>query len=80
MRLIEELNQLHDSYVEAINSAVGADDPAGAERLAAEYDDAATTLVAEREGRTHLLPLRRGPVLDTPLRRLVSRLRLSRAA
>lgn len=81
MRLIDELNDLHGSYVEAINVAVGHDDLATAERLAAEYDDAAITLIAEREGKTHLLPLqRRGPVADTPLRRLVARLGLSRAA
>ena len=75
MRLIDELNDLHASYVEAINVAVSNDDLEGAERLAAEYDDAAITLIAEREGKTHLLPLKRGPVTDTPLRRLVARLR-----
>ena len=80
MRLIDELNDLHASYVDAINSAVARDDVAAAERLATEYDDAAVTLVAEREGKTHLLPLQRGPVIDTPLRRLVARLRLPRAA
>ncbi len=80
MRLIDELNDLHASYVDAINTAVARDDLAAAERLAAEYDDAAVTLVAEREGLTHLLPLHRKPVTDTPLRRLVARLRATRAA
>ncbi len=80
MRLIDELNALHSSYVEAINLAVDRDDLTGAERLAAEYDDAAITLCAERENKTHLLPLQRGPVVDPPLRRLVTRLRTPRAA
>ena len=80
MRLIDELNALHASYVDAINTAVAHDDLVAAERLAAEYDDAAITLVAERAGKTHLLPLQRGPVVDSPLRRLVARLRLPRAA
>lgn len=80
MRLIDELNDLHASYVDAINTAVARDDLAAAERLAAEYDDDAVTLVAEREGKTHLLPLRRGQVTDTPLRRLIARLRSTRAA
>lgn len=80
MRLIDELNELHASYVEAINTAIEANNPDGAERLAAEYDDAAIHLIAEREGKTHLLPIQRGPVVDTPLRRMVARLRLARAA
>lgn len=57
MRLIDELNELHASYVEAVNAAVAADDLERAERLAAAYDDDALRLVAEREGKTHLLPL-----------------------
>lgn len=80
MRLIDELNVLHASYVESINIAVGHDDIRAAEQLAAQYDDEAITLIAEREGKTHLLPLQRGPVVDTPLRRLVARLGLSHAA
>lgn len=79
MRLIDELNALHASYVEAVNAAVAEDDLERAERLAAAYDDEAVRLVAEREGRTHLLPLRR-ETPDTPLRRLVARLRLPRVA
>ena len=80
MRLIDELNDLHAIYVEAVNTAVGSDDPIRAESLAAEYDDAAIQLVAEREGKTHLLPIRRDVALDTPLRRLAARLRMPRAA
>lgn len=79
MRLIDELNDLHAAYVEAVNHAVGNDDLASADRLAEEYDAAAVRLVAEREGLTHLLPLQRGPIVDTPLRRLAARLRTTRA-
>lgn len=80
MRLIDELNELHASYVYAINTAVGEDDLARAERLAEEYDDAAIQLIAEREGKTHLLPIERPGTIETPLRRMVARLRLRRAA
>lgn len=80
MRLIDELNELHASYVAAVNAAVAADDLVEAERLAAAYDDEAVQLVAEREGLTHLLPIRRPATPDTPLRRLVARLRPVRAA
>lgn len=80
MRLIDELNDLHAIYVEAVNTAVSSDDTLRAESLAAEYDDAAIQLIAEREGKTHLLPIRRGAVTETPLRRLAARLRMPRAA
>ena len=80
MRLIDELNTLHASYVHAINVAVADDDLARAERLAAEYDHDAIQLIAEREGKTHLLPIRRPQPADSPLRRLVRSLRASRAA
>ena len=40
-RLIDDLNALHDGYVEAINLAVADDDLVRAERLAAEYDEEA---------------------------------------
>ena len=78
--LLEELNELHASYVEAVNLAIAEDDPARAEELAAAYDDDAIQLVAEREGNTHLLPIRRPARYDTPLRRLVNRLNRSHAA
>jgi hypothetical protein len=57
MTLRAELDRLHDAYAEAINYAVaeGRDDRVA--ELAAAYDDEATRLVAEREGKTHLLPL-----------------------
>lgn len=76
MRLIDELNEMHASYVEAVNTAVAEDDLERAERLAAAYDDDALRLVAEREGKAHLLPLDRATP-DTPLRRLVARLRVA---
>lgn len=58
-RLIDDLNRLHDRYVAAINSAVDRDDQALIDELAAGYDREATWMVAEREGKTHLLPLKR---------------------
>ncbi len=45
MRLIDELDELHASYVHAINVAVGHDDHARAERLAESYDDDVVRLV-----------------------------------
>jgi hypothetical protein len=80
MRLIDELNDLHASYVHAINVAVADDDLTRAERLAEEYDHDAIQLIAEREGKTHLLPIRRPEPADSPLRRLVRGLRRSAAA
>jgi hypothetical protein len=58
-RLIDDLNDLHARYVRAINSAVESDDQATVDELAAAYDAEATWMVAEREGKTHLLPLQR---------------------
>jgi hypothetical protein len=80
MRLIDELNELHASYVRAVNTAVESDDLERAERLAEAYDSDAIQLIAEREGKTHLLPIRRAGQPDSPLRRLVTRLRVARAA
>ena len=80
MRLIDELNDLHAVYVDAVNTAVSSNDTGRVDRLAEEYDDAAVRLVAEREGKTDLLPLRRDVVTATPLRRLAARLRAPRAA
>ncbi len=80
MRLVEELNILHDSYVTAINSAVQQNDGDRAEQLARSYDDEAIRLIAEREGKTHLLPITRPRRVETPLRRLAARLRANRAA
>jgi hypothetical protein len=71
--LVEELDALHDDYVVAVNEAVAANDLARVERLAADYDHDATTLVAEREGRTHLLPLVRARQQRSALRRLARR-------
>ena len=87
-RLIDELNALHASYVDAINAAVAHDDLATAAELAGDYDRDAIMMMAEREGRQDLLPLfgldadggRISVVRDTPLRRLVKRVTALRAA
>jgi len=80
MRLVDELNVLHDSYVTAVNTAVAQNDVVRAEQLAQAYDEEAIRLIAEREGKTHLLPISRTRRVETPLRRLVARLRVTRAA
>ena len=80
MRLVDELNLVHDSYVIAVNAAVEQNDLVRAEQLAQAYDDEAIRLIAEREGKTHLLPITRPRRVETPLRRLVARLRVTRAA
>ncbi len=80
MRLIDELNQLHDHYARQVNEAVERDDIAAAEQLAQGYEDDAILLMAEREGLTHLLPLQRSAPHESSLHRLVRRLRPSRAA
>ena len=80
MRLIDELNELHDHYAGKIEAAVGRDDVAAAEQLAQAYEDDAIQLMAEREGLTHLLPLQRRVRHESSLHRLVRRLRPSRAA
>ena len=79
MRLIDELNELHSHYARAIDVAVARNDFAGADRLAQEYTSEAVVLVAQREGKTHLLPLVI-PARERPLRRLATRLKASRAA
>jgi hypothetical protein len=92
-RLIDELNALHASYVDAINTAVANDDLATAAELAGEYDRDAIVMMAEHEGRQDLLPLfgldvsgervangRVATERDTPLRRLVKRVTALRAA
>lgn len=78
--LVQELNDMHATYVEAVNIAIGEDDFYRAEALASEYDDEAIQLIAEREGLTHLLPIKRPSSPDTPLRRLVARVRMVHAA
>jgi hypothetical protein len=79
-RLIDELNTLHDHYVEAVNIAVADDDLDRANRLAAEYDDEAITMIAVHEGRTDLLPIRRPQDRDSGLRALIRRLTTHQAA
>jgi hypothetical protein len=80
MRLIDELNELHDYYAAKIEAAIGRDDIASAESLAQAYEDDAVQRMAEREGLTHLLPLQPFGTRESSLRRLVRRLRTSRAA
>ncbi|MDQ6641977.1 MAG: hypothetical protein M3Y66_05715 [Actinomycetota bacterium] len=77
--LVQELDELHTGYVTAVNNAIEHGDLARADELAAAYDDEAVQLMAEREGLTHLLPLRRRTP-DSRLRRLVRRLSSTRAA
>jgi hypothetical protein len=79
-RLIDDLNTLHDGFVEAINIAVADDDLDRADRLAAEYDEEAIVMIAVREGRTDLLPIRRPQHADSALRALVRRIGQHRAA
>jgi hypothetical protein len=78
-RLIDELNALHDRYAHAVNAAITADDLDQAHQLAAAYDDEAIHLIAEREGLTHLLPIRRPTTADSGLRARIRRL-VARAA
>jgi hypothetical protein len=79
-RLIDDLNALHDGYVEAINLAVADDDLRRADRLAAEYDEEAITMIAVHENKTHLLPIRRPQTADSGLRARIRRLTTARAA
>jgi hypothetical protein len=79
-RLIDDLNVLHDRYVESVNLAVGENDLARADNLAAQYDDEAILMIALHEGRTDLLPLRRPRHADSGLRALIRRLTHLRAA
>ncbi len=80
MRLIDELNELHDYYARKIEAAIGRDDITAAESLAQGYEDDAVQLMAEREGLTHLLPLPPFGVRESSLRRLTRRLLPSSAA
>lgn len=79
-RLTDDLNALHDRYVEAVNMAVGDNDLDRADSLAAQYDDEAILMVALYEGRTDQLPLRRPVHADSGLRALIRRLTRSQAA
>ena len=80
MRLIDELNELHDTYASKVEAAIGRDDIDTAEQLAQAYEDDAIVLMAEREGLTHLLPLQRPAAQESSLHRIARRLRPSRAA
>jgi hypothetical protein len=79
-RLIDDLNVLHDRYVESVNTAVGENDLDRADRLAAEYDEEAILMIALHEGRTDMLPLRRPRHADSGLRSMIRRITQHRAA
>jgi hypothetical protein len=79
-RLIDDLNVLHDRFVESVNTAIGEDDLDRADRLAAQYDEEAITMIAVHEGRTDMLPLRRPRQADSGLRSMTRRLAHHRAA
>ena len=79
-RLIDQLNTLHDHYVEAVNHAVEDDDLPRAHALAQGYDEEAIAMIAVHEGRTDLLPLRRPTNADSGLRARIRRLTARRAA
>lgn len=80
MRLIDELDELHDHYARLVETAVARDDLAAAESLAQGYEDDAIQLMAERENLTHLLPIQRGGRPESALRGAVRRLLPGRAA
>ncbi len=73
LTLRQELDNLHAEYVVAINQAIADGALARAEQLAADYDQDAVELVADREGLTHLLPINQPVRHESFLRRLVSR-------
>ena len=79
-RLIDDLNALHDGFVEAVNLAVADDDLDRADRLATAYDEEAIVMIAVHEGRTDMLPIRRPAHADSGLRAMVHRLTARRAA
>lgn len=79
-RLLDHLNTLHDNYIAAVNNAVANDDLDRADRLAAEYDEDAILMIAEHEGRTDLLPIRRPHPADSGLKALIRRLTTGYAA
>jgi len=79
-RLIDDLNTLHDGFVEAINVAVAEDDLERADRLAADYDQEAIMMIAVREGRTDLLPISRPQDEDSGVRARIRRVVQRRAA
>jgi hypothetical protein len=77
--LTEELHDLHDGYVEAVNIAVAENDLKRADRLAAAYDDEAMRLMGEWEG-IDPCPVRRPTATPSGVRGLVRRLVTNRAA
>ncbi len=71
--LLTSLDALHAEYVDRINRAVTDDHLQDADTFAHAYDEEATRLVAEHDGLTHLLPLKRR--IPAPRRRRIERLR-----
>ncbi|MGZ4783958.1 MAG: hypothetical protein ACXVYL_18915 [Oryzihumus sp.] len=78
--LYQDVDALHDSFIAAINLALAENDLERAEELARAYDREAIQLLAEREGKTHLLPIRRRTPQPSGLGRLAKRLTTSHAA
>jgi hypothetical protein len=68
------LDVLHEEYAEAINLAIAANRDDLVAELAAAYDLDATRMVAEHEGKTHLLPLRKPDNPGRTRRRWLTRL------
>ena len=73
-RLHEELDTLHEWYVEAINNAIANDDLALATEMAAEHERDVLLLVADRDGS------RRPAGGGNPLRQLAAHVAALRAA
>lgn len=78
-RLIEDLESLHASYVDAINHAIGSGDEALAAEMADEYARDTLLLVADHERRPDRVQ-HSMTELNTPLRRVAARLAALRAA
>jgi hypothetical protein len=53
--LRQDLDVLHSAYVQAINIAIESGHDGDVAELAASYDREATLMVAQREGKAHLL-------------------------
>ena len=80
MRLIDELNELHTHYARKVKAAVASDDLAAAQGFATPTRTKPSTLMAERENLTHLLPLAPFGTRESTLRGVVRRLGARRAA
>ena len=72
-RVVDELRDLHDLYVEEVNHAVAEDDLVRVERLVEDHDRQALQLMVPRGGRPPLGPA--VPPRPTVARRLAHRLK-----